>query len=289
MPCEVIDHIQHKAWQENVSTRLSILNCWREEIPDELVQPHNMPDPAEDDATPDDDSSYHPKDKERSLSSPHELDSESIAPIEASPAEPDLIDDLPTEGVEHDHDLNAIEPDDETIVTEPKVTHADESDLFVPVEAPANLFTTPHLSWAMKKLEIVGVAPPILEARTQSGKVLSTVASLQVDQDGLQKALVGVVMTQYHVQKGLRVFGEAGVVGVRKELQQLHDCKIPKPVHPEGLSKEQFTKVLDYLIFFKKNGLGLLKVMAALMVIHSISTLARQNQHLPPYSQSQSY
>ena len=132
------------------------------------------------------------------------------------------------------------------------MTHADEGDLFVPVEAPANPVITPHLSWAMKKLEIDGVAPPILEARTQSGKVLSTVADLQVDQDEFQQALMGIVMTQYHMQKGLRVFGEAGAVGVRKELQQLHDHKIPKPVHPEGLSKEQFAKVLEYLMFLKE-------------------------------------
>ena len=46
------------------------------------------------------------------------------------------------------------------------------------------------------------------------------------------------------------MFGEAGAVGVRKELQQLHDHKITKPVHPEGLSKEQFAKFLEYLMFF---------------------------------------
>ena len=77
-------------------------------------------------------------------------------------------------------------------------------------------------------------------------------ANLHVEQDGLQQALVGVVMTQYHVQKGLKVFGEAGADGVRKELQQLHDCKKPKPVHPEGLSKDQFAKVLEYLMFLKE-------------------------------------
>ena len=49
-------------------------------------------------------------------------------------------------------------------------------------------------------------------------------------------------MTQYHVQKGLRVLGEAVVVGVRKELQQLHDCKIPKPFYSDVLPKEQLAK-----------------------------------------------
>ena len=71
-------------------------------------------------------------------------------------------------------------------------------------------------------------------------------AKLHVEQDGLQQALIRVVMRQYYVQKGLKVFGEAGADGVRKELQQLHIRKISKLVHPEGLSKEQFTKVLEY-------------------------------------------
>ena len=187
MPHEVIDHIHSKAWQENASTRLSILNCWREDILDEPVHPNDLPDPAENDESPDDDSSYHRKDEGGSLSLPHELDSESIAPIEASSSEPDLIEDVLTEGVEHDHEPDAIEPDDETVITELKVMHADESDLFVPVESPANPVITPRPSRAMMKLEIDGVAPPILEARTQNGKVLSTVADLQVDQDELQE------------------------------------------------------------------------------------------------------
>ena len=120
------------------------------------------------------------------------------------------------------------------------------------MEAPANPVITPCLSWAMRRLEIDGMAPPILEACTQSGKVLSTVADFQVAQDEFQQALVGIVMTQYHVQKGLKVFGEAGAIGVRKELQQLHNCNIPKPIHPEGLSNEQFAKVLEYLMFLKE-------------------------------------
>ena len=59
-------------------------------------------------------------------------------------------------------------------------------------------------------------------------------ADLHVAQDEFQQALVGIIMTQYHVQKGLKVFGEARAIGVRKELQQLHDRKIPKPIPPEG-------------------------------------------------------
>ena len=59
-------------------------------------------------------------------------------------------------------------------------------------------------------------------------------------------------MTRYHVQKGLKVFGETGADRVRKELKQLHNHTIPKLVYPEGLSKAQFAKVLEYLMFVKK-------------------------------------
>ena len=78
MPHEVIDHIHRKAWQENMSTGLSILNHWREEIPDEPVHPNDMPNPAGDNNTTDDDSSYHPEDEAGSLPSLNELETESI-------------------------------------------------------------------------------------------------------------------------------------------------------------------------------------------------------------------
>ena len=75
MPHEVIDLIHHKAWHENASTGLSILNHWREEKPDEQVHPNDSPNPAVDNETLDDDSSYHPKDGRGSLSPPHGLNS----------------------------------------------------------------------------------------------------------------------------------------------------------------------------------------------------------------------
>ena len=142
IPCEVIDHVHFKAWQENTSTGLSILNRWREEIPDEPVHPHDMPNNTNNDDTTDNDSSYHPKDDAGSLPSRNELETESIAPIQAAPDEPEPIgvevvnDNLQIEGVDYDR---------ETIVTEPEVTHADDGDLFVPVELPANLVITPRL------------------------------------------------------------------------------------------------------------------------------------------------
>ena len=150
MPHEVLDLIHHKPQQEHTSTGYSILTHWREEIPDEPVHSKDSPNPAEDDDTLGNDSSYHPKDGCGLLSSPHGLNSESVTPIEALLAVLDLIYDLQTEGVEHDPDPDAVEPDDETIKTELEVTHTDESDLFVPVEVPANPVIMPSLSQAMK-------------------------------------------------------------------------------------------------------------------------------------------
>ena len=80
-----------KAWQENVSTGLSILNHWREEILDELVHPIDMPDNVNDDDTTDDDSLYYPEDDAGSLPSMNELETESVAPIQAALMNPSLL------------------------------------------------------------------------------------------------------------------------------------------------------------------------------------------------------
>ena len=111
-----------------------------------------------DDNTTDDDSSYHPEDDVGSIPSMYELETESIAPIEAAPHDPEPIglqvvnDNLQIEGVDYDN---------ETIVTELEVTHTDDGDLFVPVELPENPVNTPCLSRAMKNLEIDGVTSPL--------------------------------------------------------------------------------------------------------------------------------
>ena len=147
MPREVIDHVHHKAWQENASTGLSILNHWREEIPDEPVHPHDMPDNANDNDTTNDDSLYHQKNDGDSLPAMNELETESVAPIQAAP---DELEPIGVEVVNDDLQIKGVDYDNETIVTEPKVTHADDGDLFVPVESPANPVITPCLRWAMK-------------------------------------------------------------------------------------------------------------------------------------------
>ena len=45
----------------------------------------------------------------------------------------------------------------------------------------------------------------------------------------LHVILEGTVMTQHNIEKGLQVFGEAGVEAVLKELNQLHERGVLKP------------------------------------------------------------
>ena len=184
MPCEVIDHVHCKAQQENASTGLSILNHWREEILDEPVHLNDDTDNVDNNNTNDDDSSHHPDDDADSLPITNELETESVTPIQTVPDEPGPVD---VEMVNDNLQSKGVDHDNKTVIADPELTHTDEGDLFVPVELPANPVITPCLSRVMKKLKIDGVTPPILETYTQSGKVLSAVANLHVEQDGIQQ------------------------------------------------------------------------------------------------------
>ena len=59
-------------------------------------------------------------------------------------------------------------------------------------------------------------------------------------------------MTQMGVKKGLKVFGQAGVKAVQKELQQFHYREAMKPMHAHKLTPEQKRASLQYLMFLKK-------------------------------------
>ena len=45
----------------------------------------------------------------------------------------------------------------------------------------------------------------------------------------LRKPLDVTILTQYHVSKGLKVFGESGVMEVLKDLKQIHDSMVMDP------------------------------------------------------------
>ena len=45
----------------------------------------------------------------------------------------------------------------------------------------------------------------------------------------MRNPLITTIITQYHVSKGLKVFGEPGVTAVLKELKQLHYRMVMEP------------------------------------------------------------
>jgi Reverse transcriptase (RNA-dependent DNA polymerase)/Zinc knuckle len=79
------------------------------------------------------------------------------------------------------------------------------------------------------------------------------------DYGHLHTTLEHIVMTQYSVKKGLKVFGAAGVDAVLQELQQLHDRKVIRPVQASSLSYEEKKASLAYLMFLKEKRTGQIK------------------------------
>jgi hypothetical protein len=64
---------------------------------------------------------------------------------------------------------------------------------------------------------------------------------------------------QMSMNKGLKLFGEAGIEAVRSEMAQLHDRKVMKPVHSRELTPEERREALASLMFLKWKRCG--KVM----------------------------
>ena len=48
--------------------------------------------------------------------------------------------------------------------------------------------------------------------------------------------IVTTVLTQYHVSKGLKVYGEKGIEAVLSELKHLRDRMVIEPQHPEKMT-----------------------------------------------------
>jgi hypothetical protein len=57
---------------------------------------------------------------------------------------------------------------------------------------------------------------------------------------------------QMSMNKGLKIFGEAGIEAVSSKMAQLHDCKVMKPVHSRELTPEEQWEALAYLMFLKR-------------------------------------
>ena len=70
---------------------------------------------------------------------------------------------------------------------------------------------------------------------------------------------VTTILTQYHVSKGLKIFGQKGVDVVLKELNQLHERMVMEPVDRANLSRAEKRAALQYLMFLKQKRNGIIK------------------------------
>ena len=64
---------------------------------------------------------------------------------------------------------------------------------------------------------------------------------------------------QMSMKKGLKVFGEPGYAVVKKEMRQLHDRKVMRPINRKDLSPSQKKEALGYLMFLTKKRCGTIK------------------------------
>ena len=64
---------------------------------------------------------------------------------------------------------------------------------------------------------------------------------------------------QMSLNAGLRTFGKDGMKAVEKEMRQLHDRDVMKPVYKKSLTQEQRKQALAYLMFLKRKRCGKIK------------------------------
>ena len=75
----------------------------------------------------------------------------------------------------------------------------------------------------------------------------------------MHATLESTVMTQHNIKKDIKLFGDAGVNAVLKELQQLHDRKVLEPKDATKLSGDDKRAALQYLMFLKQKRNGTIK------------------------------
>ena len=75
----------------------------------------------------------------------------------------------------------------------------------------------------------------------------------------MRKPLVTTILTQWHVSKRLKVFGEIGVAAVLKEIKQLHDRMVMDLKNADEMTTYQKKAALQCLMFLKPKKGGKIK------------------------------
>lgn len=105
-----------------------------------------------------------------------------------------------------------------------------------------------NAAFSKSLIDATEVTPPLIDVR-----------ALGQGQITGNKDLSEVVMTQYSLNKGLKVFGEQGSSAVQKQMQQIHDRKVILPKNPRDMDRDEKSSALWYLMFLKRKQDGSIK------------------------------
>ena len=67
------------------------------------------------------------------------------------------------------------------------------------------------------------------------------------------------IMTQYHVNRGLKMFGEQGEAAALSEFQQFHVQNVIETMHEDKISEKNHADALQYQMFLKQKQTGIIK------------------------------
>ena len=81
---------------------------------------------------------------------------------------------------------------------------------------------------------------------------LDAIASFNKEVNEITYFINHVLLTQYSMRKGLKVFSDQGLSAIQKEMEQFHDLDVITPIDVKTMMKQQKSRALYYLMFLKE-------------------------------------
>ena len=89
-------------------------------------------------------------------------------------------------------------------------------------------------------------------ANANHERYMNALATYNKPKDAVTLFINHVVLQQYGVKKGLKIFGEARVQAIEKEICQFNDREVIILIDPNTMNCEQRNRALSYLMFLKQ-------------------------------------
>ena len=104
---------------------------------------------------------------------------------------------------------------------------------------------------------------PVYYEPSMKGKKYEEILNLNVHEekeyDDLDAHILCLLFNQMTLTKGIKQFGNKGYMAAFKEMDQLHQREVFKPINPNDLTKEEKQKTMGSLIFLKEKRDGSIK------------------------------